>query len=188
MTTDLETLLAFEQLRQLKARYFRCLDTKDWAGYADVFTDDATLDVSDDIRISAAYGSGFAGDPEAATAGLKGGKMIAEFVRAGVGGARTVHHGHTAEFALVSPTEATGLWAMADIVEQGGAMLRGDGHYHDRYRLTDVGWRIAEVRLSRLRLSYFAPGPDGRWLERLPPALDATAHPAIRPLSAAADS
>jgi len=29
-----------EQIKQLKARYFRLLDTKDWDGFADLFTDD----------------------------------------------------------------------------------------------------------------------------------------------------
>jgi SnoaL-like domain len=30
----------------LKARYCRCLDTEDWVGYADCFTEDLTLDTS----------------------------------------------------------------------------------------------------------------------------------------------
>ena len=29
-----------EAIKQLKARYFRTLDQKDWAGYRAVFTDD----------------------------------------------------------------------------------------------------------------------------------------------------
>ena len=29
---------------ETKARYCRCLDTKDWEGYADVFTEDLVLD------------------------------------------------------------------------------------------------------------------------------------------------
>jgi hypothetical protein len=31
---------------ETKARYCRCLDTKDWGGYADVFTDDLILDTT----------------------------------------------------------------------------------------------------------------------------------------------
>jgi hypothetical protein len=34
------------QSAQVKARYCRTLDTKDWAGYADVFTEDFELDTS----------------------------------------------------------------------------------------------------------------------------------------------
>ena len=33
---------------QLKARYFRTLDQKDWSGYRQVFTDDVEIDVNDD--------------------------------------------------------------------------------------------------------------------------------------------
>src|ERR1700743_3740067 len=42
--TENEQILALEEIKKLKARYFRCLDTKDWAGYLDVFTPDAIID------------------------------------------------------------------------------------------------------------------------------------------------
>ena len=45
----IETLLAIEELRALKARYFRCVDTKDWAGFAELFAEDALFDISDDV-------------------------------------------------------------------------------------------------------------------------------------------
>jgi len=45
--TDVEKLLALEEIKQLKARYFRCMDKKDWKGYLAVFTPDATLDSSE---------------------------------------------------------------------------------------------------------------------------------------------
>ena len=31
-------------ISETKARYCRCLDTKDWAGYADCFTEDVVLE------------------------------------------------------------------------------------------------------------------------------------------------
>jgi hypothetical protein len=36
-----------EAIRQLKARYFRTMDTKDWAGMRKVFTDDVVLDTTE---------------------------------------------------------------------------------------------------------------------------------------------
>ena len=42
--TESEQLLAVEEIKQLKARYFRCMDTKDWAGFEAVFAPDATVD------------------------------------------------------------------------------------------------------------------------------------------------
>jgi len=41
--TDIERFLAIEEIIQLKARYFRCTDTKDWAGFAAVFAKDVTV-------------------------------------------------------------------------------------------------------------------------------------------------
>jgi hypothetical protein len=31
--TDVERLLAIQEIEHLKARYFRCVDTKDWGGF-----------------------------------------------------------------------------------------------------------------------------------------------------------
>ena len=47
--TELERLTALEEIRKLKARYFRALDTKDWAGLQALFLPDAVLDVRDDV-------------------------------------------------------------------------------------------------------------------------------------------
>ena len=35
-----QMLWDIEQIKQLKARYFRLLDTKDWDAFAELFTDD----------------------------------------------------------------------------------------------------------------------------------------------------
>ena len=42
--TDIECLLAIEEIKNLKARYFRCMDTKGWTGFQAVFAADATAD------------------------------------------------------------------------------------------------------------------------------------------------
>src|SRR3546814_5183618 len=38
----------YEDIRAVKARYCRFLDTKNWQGLADLFTEDAVLDVRED--------------------------------------------------------------------------------------------------------------------------------------------
>ena len=43
----LERLLAIEEIKQTKARYFRFIDTKDRDGLASVFSRDAVLDHTD---------------------------------------------------------------------------------------------------------------------------------------------
>ena len=43
---DSATLLEIEAIKQLKARYCRLLDTKDWQGWRDLFSDDFLSDTS----------------------------------------------------------------------------------------------------------------------------------------------
>ena len=49
---DLERLVAIEEIKQLKARYFRCMDTKDWEGFAEVFAPDAVEAIRSTLRQS----------------------------------------------------------------------------------------------------------------------------------------
>jgi hypothetical protein len=41
--SDIQRLIDIEAIKQLKARYFRFMDTKDWMGFGSVFTLDARL-------------------------------------------------------------------------------------------------------------------------------------------------
>jgi len=140
---DIERLTAIEEIRRLKARYFRCLDTKDWDGFRDVFASDAEMDMR----------------AEAGDRGLvHGSQAIADFVRGVVGDVQTVHHGHMGEIELTSPTTATGIWAMEDLLRwpAGGpyGSMHGWGHYHETYAKQADAWRIQTLTLTRLRLDF----------------------------------
>src|SRR5438034_4834946 len=100
----IERLQAVEDIKQLKARYFRCMDTKDWDGFTSVFAPDARMDVTGEFSDDAAVGRGV-------TTGIR---EIAAFVRASIADVTTVHHGHTLEIDVTSSTSATGNWAMED--------------------------------------------------------------------------
>jgi len=126
-----------EEIRQLKARYFRCMDIKDWDGLAAVFTDDVEIDMTGE-------GGGVT-------------RSVAEympFLRENIEHVTTVHHGHMPEITLTSETTATGIWAMEDELwwPEGGPMrhLHGYGHYHETYERTGDGWRIKTMTLTRL--------------------------------------
>jgi ketosteroid isomerase-like protein len=123
-----EQLLDLEAIKQLKARYFRFLDTKDWKGLFQVFTEDVDIDVTDDAG------------PDGRFRGAR--EMVAMLERV-VGPARDA-------------TTARGVWAMFDYVEwpsdEGRRGLRGYGHYTETYRKTDAGWRIASMKLTRIRI------------------------------------
>jgi hypothetical protein len=128
-----------EAIKQLKARYFRLMDTKDWGGFRALFSPDVHVDVSGD-------GAGtFDGIDEFMT-------MLVPTLRDVV----SVHHGHMPEIEVTSPTTATGVWAMEDrlrfTTSEGVTELHGAGHYHETYEKIDDTWRIKSLVLTRLRL------------------------------------
>jgi uncharacterized protein (TIGR02246 family) len=136
----LRRLLAIEEIKGLKARYFRHLDTKDWDGFGEVFAENAVMEV-----------------PEA-DAVEHGRDAIVGFVSKALDGTTTVHHGHMPEIEITGPDAARGTWAMFDFVEwrrRGSgdrAGLVGYGHYVEEYVRRDGTWRIARCRLERLRV------------------------------------
>ena len=140
----LYTLLAAEDIKALKARYCRFLDTKDWAGLAGLFLDHAVLDVAQDT-----------GNPP-----LGGREAIIAQIRFAVDDAATSHQVHTPEIAFEGADVANGVWAMQDrVVWQVGksplpgvASITGYGQYHETYRLTAEGWQFASIRLTRFHI------------------------------------
>jgi uncharacterized protein (TIGR02246 family) len=125
-----------EAIRQLKARYFRTMDTKDWDGMRQVFTDDVVVDTSES-------GGGVVAGADAFIAFLR--KTLQDVV--------TVHHGHMPEIELTSPTTARGIWAMQDVLKwPNGTELHGYGHYHETYARIGGAWRIQSTKLTRLRM------------------------------------
>lgn len=142
----LQRLLDIEEIKQLKGRYFRCFDTKDWEGWLGVFTDDVVLEFS--LGVPPRDGS-----REVEFTRLEGKQGLRDFVVPYTDPAQTVHQGHTPEIEILSETEARGIWAMEDIVDHFTDVAHGFGHYHETYRKMDGAWRIATVRLTRLRIS-----------------------------------
>lgn len=144
--TGQERIQAVQDICALKARYFRTMDTKDWAGLEQVFTPDLVADFRDaaSLRDESQLTTG------AALYVSRLAPMLEHVV--------TVHHGHTPEITVETEDTARGIWAMEDklwVGEQSALPFRymhGYGHYHERYRRIDGEWRIAEVRLTRLHL------------------------------------
>ena len=74
---------------ETKARYCRCMDTKDWEGWADVFTEDLVLD------------SGPAGGYR-----VEGRDKVIAMVRKSIETAKTAHQVHNPEVTFLSDSEA----------------------------------------------------------------------------------
>ncbi len=130
-----------EAIKQLKARYFRLMDTKDWDAMREVFADDVFIDTTD------SGGRVVEGADDFMT-GLR--DLLADVL--------TVHHGHMPEIELTSETTATGVWSMEDMLRwPNGSELHGFGHYHETYEKADGGWRIKTMTLTRLRVDFKDP-------------------------------
>jgi hypothetical protein len=138
----IDKLFAMEEIKTLKARYFRYLDTKDWKGFEDLFTADAVFDISDDVPGCIVVGA----------------TMIANTASGPLTGSVTVHHGHCPEIEITSDTSAAGVWAMEDNIVWGAGStvpiktLHGYGHYVETYERRDGRWYIKTLKLRRLRV------------------------------------
>ena len=133
--TTLEDLLDIHAIQQLKHRYLRCLDQKDWATLRTCFADDA----------QASYGGG--------AKELSGAEAIMAFLTESMGseGMLTSHRCTQPEIDLVGPGEATGIWALEDVVihQDFGVTIHGASFYEDRYVKVDGTWRIASTGYKR---------------------------------------
>jgi hypothetical protein len=143
-------LLDVEQIKQLKARYFRLLDAKQWEGWADVFTEDLEFVYVDPSVQNVPPGA----RPTADGGALVGRDLLVTSVSAAMRHVTTVHHGHLPEIAFVGADAATGHWGLTNYCEYptadgGTAWLRGYGWYDDEYVRTTDGWRIRGSRFYR---------------------------------------
>ncbi|MFJ1454874.1 nuclear transport factor 2 family protein [Nocardia sp. N2S4-5] len=161
---DLDELRHFrdvEAIKQLKARYCRYLDMKDWAAWRGLFTDDFVGDTS-----------------EVGGRLVTGADAFVQFLIATLGKpARiTVHQVHAPEIELTSLTTARGCWALQDVVALApGLHMVGYGHYHETYEKTDGRWYIKTSKLTRLREDLHTPIVSVRIPARLRDAAGAAA-------------
>ena len=131
---DVKSLKQVEQIKKLKARYFRSVDMKLWEKLADVFTEDATVQFA-----------------TKANNVWQGRQQIVREISTALANATSIHHGHMPEIELTSEITATGIWAMSDYVLFAGRTLRGCGHYEEDYVKEKGTWKIKRLRLIRLR-------------------------------------
>ena len=130
-----------DAISELKARYCRLLDTKQWDAWAELFTEDFVLDTSE------------GGGPPAIT----GRDAAVSMVRQSIESTRTAHQVHNPEIAIIGDT-AEGIWAMQDrLVFDGGHGMTGYGHYTESYVKREGQWKIAKSKLTRLIVEMSAP-------------------------------
>lgn len=158
MSVDpIHEIRSIEQIKQLKSRYFRFMDTKNWDGLGSVFCKDAIFDATHAMDCARITG-GAAMDSSQWLA--SGRDAIVAFISGTSGNASTVHHGHGHEIQILSDDTAEGIIAMYDhnrYVDAEGRLsgeMLGYGHYEEEYRHEDGEWRIYRSKLTRLRVDF----------------------------------
>lgn len=120
-----------EQIRRLKYRYLRSLDTKDWDEFEDCFLPEATADYAGLVFADRA--------------------ALVAYMREHLGPSIvTMHHVHHPEIEVDGDT-ATGRWYLHDQVLSKAFefKLEGAAFYEDTYRRTPEGWRVARTGYTR---------------------------------------
>ena len=132
MGTAAEQLLDIELVRQLKYRYFRFIDTKDWAGITSCFLPDATATYPRHVCASRD-------------------EILAFLSRSMTPDLVTMHHGHHPEITIDGDT-AVGVWHLHDKVlyPAFNYSLEGAALYTDRYVRVDGEWLIAHTGYERI--------------------------------------
>lgn len=124
-------------IANLKARYCRLLDTKDWEGWGQLFTEDFHQDVS-------GSGGGVFEGRDAAVAAT----------RESIETAKTAHQVHFPEIEIDGDA-ATAIWPLHDrLIWEDGRSLTAYGHYHENYVRTADGWRMSAQKLTRLVMDF----------------------------------
>jgi hypothetical protein len=152
--------LDYREIENLKGKYFRSVDSKDWSALRGLYVDDAQFE-------------GFVFDAATPDVFVSG---VADFLT----GALSIHHGCNPELRALTKDLVRGVWAMHDIVVWPAGSrsyknicsphlsgIEGYGHYEEEYRRTIKGWRISLQRLTRLRVEPLMGEASGLSVEGL---------------------
>lgn len=147
-------LADIEEIKQVKARYFRGVDTSDAALVRSILAEDCVLDYMG-CCTDPATGQDFLPAMNMVMRGRdawpEGGMRAAGIV--------SVHQGHHCDIVLTSATTATGIWSMTDRLYMPAgapyALMQGFGWYHETYVKTQEGWKIQSIRIERIRVEAF---------------------------------
>jgi hypothetical protein len=137
MPFSLQQLSDLEEIKQLKHRYFRCIDTANEAELITLFMPDVTIDLR---------GGGY-------RAKLQGAQNMVDFIGSAFNSdVIAQHHGHCPEIGFTGPDSAEGSWYLEDrfIDPIRKTDTMGTAIYRDRYVRTDAGWRIAHSEYDRI--------------------------------------
>lgn len=140
---EIQKINDIEAIKQLKAKYFRCLDSKLWDELATTLSPNIVTSYSDGKLI------------------FKSPKEVIDYLSEAMPKDEiSMHMGHTPEITIESETSATGRWYLEDnlIFTDGkfkGTGVNGGAFYTDKYEKIDGKWYILETGYQRIFEEYF---------------------------------
>ena len=130
-----------EALLQLKPRYARTGDMRQWDVHLDCLTEDY-VGVFDGMPRTS---------PDHPTTGrFEGRKSIVEAMAKFLDGVVTVHQVYAPEITITGKDTAKGIWGIHDHLRFPTCIFDGWGHYHEDYVKQDGVWRIKNLVVTRL--------------------------------------
>jgi hypothetical protein len=137
LRADIQRLMDIEAIKQVKHAYFRCIDTANLEELATLFHDDVAVHF-----IGGSYEWKTRGKQEYLS------NIGVSFSSESIGH----HNGHQPEIQMLSETEATGIWYLADHmwILNHNVKTSGTAIYWDRYLKVDGKWVIKDTRYERL--------------------------------------
>jgi hypothetical protein len=134
---DIQRLMDIEAIKRLKHAYFRCIDTANMEELATLLHEDVSVHF-----IGGTYEWQTQGKQEYLD------NIGISFSNQSIGH----HNGHQPEIQMISDSEATGIWYLADHmwILHHNAKTYGTALYWDRYLKVDGQWLIKDSNYERL--------------------------------------
>ena len=137
LRADVQRLMDMEAVRQLKHAYFRCIDSANFDELATLFHEDVLVHFK---------GGNYEWKLQGRAEYLE--SIQKSFTKNAIGH----HNGHQPEIQILSESEATGIWYLADqmwILDH-DFYTAGTALYWDRYLKLDGRWLIKDTKYERI--------------------------------------
>ena len=149
--SELDLLSAAHEIMQLKARYFRGVDTCDGDLVRGMLAEDCVLDYM-----------GCCTDPKSGKDYIPAMNVVMRgrdsWRSDGMSslGIVSVHQGHNFEVQFTDDRTAKVIWSMTDRLwfPPGWeySLMTGHGHYHETYQKSGAAWKLKTTRITRIRV------------------------------------
>lgn len=147
---NLEKLMAIEEIKQCKARYWRAIDTKQFDLLKTVFAEDVVFDTCDAVWDPVKGQHPLV--PRKTSPATSCDEVIANANKSMGPQVQSAHMGHIPEIEITSETTAKAFFPFEDrVLHHGYAAFDGYGYYADTLEKIDGQWKIKTSKIHRFR-------------------------------------